>query len=126
MVSTPGSQRSPQVTGAWKWCDVLKGARASSSCANAGWETAPLLGSDGVVVTARIMSVAQTPENQCCASVLFPSCSNDCNPPMSIRRSATGLQHRRLFGEALSSRLPWGWLTLTIEGEGITPSSQTV
>src|SRR5215831_10752028 len=48
------------------------------------------------------MSVAQTQANPCCASVPFTSCSSDCNPPMSIRRSATGLQHRRLFGEALS------------------------
>src|SRR5262249_4490081 len=49
------------------------------------------------------MSVAQIQANQCCASVLFTSCSSDCNLPMSIRRSATGLQHRRLFGEALSN-----------------------
>src|SRR5215216_7230877 len=105
MVLTNGSKRSPRATGAWKWYDVLKGARASSCCPNVGWWNGPLLGSDVVVVTARIMSVAQTQAHRCCGSVPFTSCSSDSNPPMSLRHSATGLRHSRLFGEALRAAL---------------------
>jgi hypothetical protein len=63
---------------------------------------APWLGSDVVVVTARIMSVAQTQAKQWCGSVLYTLYASVSYPPMFIRRSATGLRHRRrLFGETL-------------------------
>ena len=75
--------------------------RASCSCPNAGWWNGPSPGSAVVVVTARTMSVARTPANQCYGSVPFTSCSSDSNPPMSIGHSATGLRHRGLFGETL-------------------------
>ena len=62
----------------------------------------PSLGLVAVVVTARIMSVAQTQVHRCYGSVPFTLCSSDSNPPMSIRRSTTGLRHKGLFGETLS------------------------
>ena len=73
----------------------------------------PSPGSAVVVVTVRIMSGARTPASQCYGLVPCTSCSNDCNLPMSIRRSATGWRHRRLFGE-----------TLRVSGDGRCAISQ--
>ena len=43
-VSTGGSQPSRRATGAWKWCGVPRGARASYFCPSAGSWNAPWLG----------------------------------------------------------------------------------
>lgn len=114
MGSTSGSPQSHRASGVWKSYDVLPAARVSFCCQNVGWWNVPLRGSGAVGGTVGIMSAGQTQANRCCASVLFTSCSSDSNPPMSIHHSTTELQHRRLFGEPLSSLLDSGYSGMLI------------